>query len=108
MLPSSASDRARSILPPVAPDSEYGWEKLFSERLYLSYYRNYGIQVRVARFRNIFGPEGAWCDGREKSPAALCRKVAQTKEGGEIEIWVTATRLARSYMSMSVSKVCGD
>ena len=72
---------------PAAPDSEYGWEKLFSERLYLAYMRNYGIQVRVARFHNIFGPEGTWCGGREKAPAALCRKVAQTPDGGEIEIW---------------------
>ena len=72
---------------PAAPDSEYGWEKLFSERLYLSYMRNYGIQVRVARFHNIFGPEGTWDGGREKAPAAMCRKVAQAPDGGEIEIW---------------------
>lgn len=72
---------------PAAPDSEYGWEKLFSERLYLSYARNYGITVRIARFHNIFGPEGAWNDGREKAPAALCRKIAAAAEGGEIEIW---------------------
>ena len=72
---------------PAAPDSEYGWEKLFSERLYFSYMRNYGVQVRVARFHNIFGPEGTWRGGREKSPAALCRKVAETPDGGEIEIW---------------------
>ncbi len=72
---------------PAAPDSEYGWEKLFSERLYLAYMRNYGVQVRVARFHNIFGPEGTWCGGREKAPAALCRKVAETPNGGEIEIW---------------------
>jgi nucleoside-diphosphate-sugar epimerase len=72
---------------PAAPDSEYGWEKLFSERLYFSYLRNYGVEVRVARFHNIFGPEGAWRGGREKSPAALCRKIAETPSGGEIEIW---------------------
>jgi nucleoside-diphosphate-sugar epimerase len=72
---------------PAAPDSEYGWEKLFSERLYLAYMRNYGIQVRIARFHNIFGPEGTWCGGREKAPAALCRKVAEGADGGEIEIW---------------------
>jgi nucleoside-diphosphate-sugar epimerase len=72
---------------PAAPDSEYGWEKLFSERLYFSYMRNYGVEVRVARFHNIFGPEGAWCDGREKAPAAVCRKVAQAQAGGTIEIW---------------------
>jgi GDP-D-mannose 3', 5'-epimerase len=72
---------------PAAPDSEYGWEKLFSERLYLAYMRNHGIQVRVARFHNIFGPEGTWQGGREKAPAALCRKVAEAPDGGEIEIW---------------------
>ena len=72
---------------PAAPDSEYGWEKLFSERLYLAYMRNYGVQVRVARFHNIFGPEGTWCGGREKAPAALCRKVAEAGDGGAIEIW---------------------
>jgi nucleoside-diphosphate-sugar epimerase len=72
---------------PAAPDSEYGWEKLFSERLYFSYHRNFGVQVRVARFHNIFGPQGTWCGGREKSPAALCRKIAETSDGGEIEIW---------------------
>ena len=72
---------------PAAPDSEYGWEKLFSERLYLAYMRNYGIQARVARFHNIFGPEGTWQGGREKSPAALCRKVAEAHDGGEIEVW---------------------
>jgi nucleoside-diphosphate-sugar epimerase len=72
---------------PAAPDSEYGWEKLFSERLYFAYHRNFGMQVRVARFHNIFGPLGTWCGGREKSPAALCRKVAEASEGGEIELW---------------------
>lgn len=72
---------------PAAPDSEYGWEKLFSERLYFAYHRCHGIQVRVARFHNIFGPEGTWQGGREKAPAALCRKVAETPDGGEIEIW---------------------
>lgn len=72
---------------PSAPDSNYGWEKLFSERLYLAYMRNCGVQVRIARFHNIFGPEGTWDGGREKAPAAFCRKVAQTPNGGEIEIW---------------------
>jgi GDP-D-mannose 3',5'-epimerase len=72
---------------PAAPDSEYGWEKLFSERVYLAYMRNYGVQVRVARFHNIFGPEGTWAGGREKAPAAICRKVAEAPDGGEIEIW---------------------
>lgn len=72
---------------PAAPDSEYGWEKLFSERLYMSYAKNFGIKVRIARFHNVFGPLGAWNDGKEKAPAALCRKVAEASDGGDIEIW---------------------
>jgi GDP-D-mannose 3',5'-epimerase len=72
---------------PAEPDSEYGWEKLFSERLYLSFARNHGLSVRIARFHNIYGPEGAWNNGKEKAPAAICRKVAEATEGGEIEIW---------------------
>ena len=73
---------------PAEPDSEYGWEKLFSERLFFSYYRNYGIPVRVARYHNIFGPEGTWTGGKEKAPAAICRKVAELpEEGGTVEVW---------------------
>jgi len=73
---------------PANPDSEYGWEKLFSERLYLTYNRNYDIPVRVARYHNIFGPEGTWEGGREKAPAAICRKVALLPiTGGSIEVW---------------------
>ena len=73
---------------PANPDSEYGWEKLFSERLYLSYHRNYNVPVRIARYHNIFGPEGTWTGGREKAPAAICRKVAELpQEGGTIEVW---------------------
>lgn len=72
---------------PAQPDSEYGWEKLFSERLYLAFWRNKGVKVRIARFHNIFGPEGSWNDGREKAPAAFCRKVAMAEDGGEIEMW---------------------
>jgi nucleoside-diphosphate-sugar epimerase len=72
---------------PANPDSEYGWEKLFSERLYLAFQRNYGLDVRVARFHNIFGPQGTWKGGKEKAPAALCRKVAEALDGGEIEVW---------------------
>jgi nucleoside-diphosphate-sugar epimerase len=72
---------------PAAPDSEYGWEKLFSERLYLAYYRNNGLCVRIARFHNIFGPEGTWQGGREKAPAAFCRKIAEADDAGEIEMW---------------------
>lgn len=78
---------AESSAYPAAPDSEYGWEKLFSERLYFAYARNYDISVRVARFHNIFGEEGTWQGGREKAPAAICRKVAEATDGGEIEIW---------------------
>jgi len=81
--PKTAEDSAY----PAQPDSEYGWEKLFSERLYLAFHRNYGIDVKIARFHNIFGPEGSWNDGREKAPAALCRKVAMAEDGGEIELW---------------------
>jgi len=72
---------------PAAPDSEYGWEKLFSERLYLSYNRNYSLEVRIARFHNIFGPLGTWIGGKEKAPAAICRKVCETSSEGQIEIW---------------------
>lgn len=72
---------------PAAPDSEYGWEKLFSERLFLTYQKNHGIDVRVARFHNIFGPQGTWEGGREKAPAAVCRKVAMAENGESIEIW---------------------
>ena len=72
---------------PAAPDSEYGWEKLFSERLYFAYQRNTKIKVKVARFHNIFGPQGTWTGGKEKAPAALCRKVAETEDGSFIEVW---------------------
>jgi GDP-D-mannose 3',5'-epimerase len=82
---------------PAAPDSEYGWEKLFSERLYLTYQRNHGIAVRIARYHNVFGPEGAWQGGREKAPAALCRKVALARPGDEIEIWGDGSQ-TRSFL----------
>ncbi len=72
---------------PASPDSEYGWEKLFSERVYLAFHRNFGLQCRIARYHNIFGPEGTWVGGKEKSPAAICRKVAEASDLGEIEIW---------------------
>ena len=81
--PNCAEDSAY----PAAPDSEYGWEKLFSERLYLTYGRNYGMETRVARYHNIFGPEGTWDGGKEKAPAAVCRKVASAKDGDTIDIW---------------------
>ncbi len=82
---------------PAAPDSEYGWEKLFSERIYLSYHRNYDLQVRIARFHNIFGPEGSWNNGKEKAPAAICRKVAEAPDGGTIDIWGDG-RQTRSFL----------
>jgi len=72
---------------PAAPDSEYGWEKLFSERLYLAYARNHDMTVRIARYHNVFGPEGSWNDGKEKAPAALCRKIALAANNGEIDVW---------------------
>lgn len=72
---------------PANPDSEYGWEKLFSERLFLAYKRNYGIDVKIARFHNIFGPYGTYKGGKEKSPAAMCRKISEVLDGGEIEVW---------------------
>ncbi|MFH1946891.1 MAG: NAD-dependent epimerase/dehydratase family protein [Candidatus Magasanikbacteria bacterium] len=72
---------------PAQPDSEYGWEKLFSERLFLAFAKNYDLNVRIARFHNIFGPEGTWEGGREKAPAAFCRKVAEKSDGSEIEMW---------------------
>ncbi|MBS2000524.1 MAG: NAD-dependent epimerase/dehydratase family protein [Candidatus Obscuribacterales bacterium] len=80
-------DCAESSAYPAQPDSEYGWEKLFSERLFLAYARNFDLSVRVARFHNVFGPQGTWCGGKEKAPAAVCRKVAEAKDGGSIEIW---------------------
>lgn len=82
---------------PANPDSEYGWEKLFSERLYLAFMRNYGLNVRIARFHNIFGPYGTWKGGKEKAPAAMCRKAAETKEGDEIEVWGDGTQ-TRSFL----------
>jgi len=72
---------------PAYPDSEYGWEKLFSERLYSTFKRNYGVDVRIGRFHNVFGPYGTYDGGKEKAPAAVCRKVAQCLDGGTIEIW---------------------
>lgn len=82
---------------PAAPDSEYGWEKLFSERAFEAYHRCYGLDVRVGRFHNIFGPHGTWTGGREKAPAALCRKVAMAKDGDEIEIFGTGEQ-TRSFL----------
>lgn len=80
---------------PANPDSEYGWEKLFSERLYMSFARNYGLRVRIARLHNVFGPLGSWNNGKEKAPAALCRKVAEAKDG--IDVWGPGTQ-TRSFL----------
>jgi len=88
---------AEDTAHPANPDSEYGWEKLFSEHLYFAFRRNYGLDVRVARFHNIFGPEGSWNDGREKAPAAFCRKVAMSKDGDTIEMWGSGEQL-RSFL----------
>lgn len=82
---------------PADPDSEYGWEKLFSERLYLSAHRNYGVNVRIARFHNVYGTHGTWNTGKEKAPAALCRKVAEAKDGTSIEVWGTGQQ-TRSFL----------
>lgn len=82
---------------PAEPDTEYGWEKLFSERLYQTYAKDYGLDVRIVRLHNIFGPLGTWKGGREKAPAALCRKVAEAKDGGEIEVWGQGTQ-TRSFL----------
>jgi len=82
---------------PAAPDSEYGWEKLFSERVFLAFAKNYGLEVRVARYHNIFGPQGTWEGGREKAPAAFCRKAAETADGNAIEVWGDGTR-TRSFL----------
>ncbi len=82
---------------PAAPDSEYGWEKLFSERLFLAYARNHGLAVRIARFHNIFGPQGTWDGGKEKAPAAMLRKAVEAKEGGSIEVWGDGQQ-TRSFM----------
>ena len=82
---------------PAEPDSEYGWEKLFSERMYLTFQKNYGIITKVARFHNIYGPEGTWEGGKEKVPAAMCRKVSEAKDGDKIEVWGTGKQ-TRSFL----------
>src|SRR5574343_1229537 len=82
---------------PAMPDSDYGWEKLFSERLFQAFNRNYNMDVRIARFHNVFGPEGAWTGGKEKAPAAICRKVAEAQDGDGIEVWGDGQQ-TRSYL----------
>ena len=85
---------------PAHPDNEYGWEKLYSERVTMAYERRYGMQVRIARFQNCYGPEGTWTGGREKAPAAMCRKVAEVQDGGAIEVWGDGSAI-RSYTYVS-------
>jgi GDP-D-mannose 3',5'-epimerase len=85
---------------PAHPDNEYGWEKLYSERVAMAFERHYGTQVRIARFQNCYGPEGTWTGGREKAPAAMCRKVAEANDGGTIEVWGDGTAI-RSYTYVS-------
>ena len=82
---------------PANPDSEYGWEKLFSERMFLAFMRNYNLETRIARYHNIFGPNGTWTGGREKAPAALCRKIAACEDGGTIDVWGDGTQ-TRSFL----------
>jgi nucleoside-diphosphate-sugar epimerase len=82
---------------PAQPDSEYGWEKLFSERVYLAFRKNYGLNIRIARFHNIFGPFGTWSGGKEKAPAAMLRKAIECEEGGEIEVWGDGSQ-TRSFL----------
>jgi nucleoside-diphosphate-sugar epimerase len=95
MLPGEPEMTEQDAIP-AHPDNEYGWEKLYSERVAMAYERRYGMQVRIARFQNCYGSEGAWRGGREKAPAAICRKVAEVNDGGTIEIWGDGTAI-RSY-----------
>lgn len=99
MDPDNPNCEEHSVYP-AAPDSEYGWEKIFSERLYQSYDRNTGVKTRIARFHNIFGEEGTWDGGKEKVPAAMCRKVALAKSGDEIEVWGDGEQ-TRSFLHVS-------
>lgn len=85
---------------PANPDNEYGWEKLYAERVAMAYARHYGMKVRIARFQNCYGPEGTWTGGREKAPAAICRKVAEVEDGGTIEVWGDGSAI-RSYTYVS-------
>ena len=92
---------------PADPDNEYGWEKLYSERLAMAYERRYGMQVRIARFQNCYGPEGEWRGGREKAPAAICRKIAEAGDGGTIEVWGDGTALrSYTYVRDMVDGIC--
>ena len=92
---------------PAFPDNEYGWEKLYSERTAMAYGRRYGMQVRIARFQNCYGPEGTWTGGREKAPAAICRKVAEADEGGTVEVWGDGTAVrSYTYIGDMLDSIC--
>jgi len=92
---------------PALPDNEYGWEKLYAERMAIAYGRHYGMAVRIARFQNCYGPEGTWAGGREKAPAALCRKVAEAEDGGEIEVWGDGSAVrSYTYIDDMVDGIC--
>ena len=91
------SDPTKDVAYPAQPDNEYGWEKLFSERVYQAHQRNYGLDIRIARLHGIFGPEGAWEGGKEKAPAAMCREVAKAKNGGVVNVWGSGEQ-TRSYL----------
>ncbi len=99
MAPGAAEVSEQEAIP-ANPDNEYGWEKLYAERVAQAYGRRYGMQVRIARFQNCYGPEGTWTGGREKAPAAICRKVAEAPDGGEIEVWGDGSAI-RSYTYVS-------
>jgi len=92
---------------PAHPDNEYGWEKIYSERVAMAHERRYGMQVRIARFQNCYGPEGTWMGGREKAPAAICRKVAEVEEGGTIEVWGDGSAIrSYTYVGDMVNGIC--
>jgi nucleoside-diphosphate-sugar epimerase len=93
-------ERSEADAIPANPDNEYGWEKLYAERVALAYQRRYGIEVRIARFQNCYGAEGTWRGGREKAPAAICRKVAETDDGGSVEVWGDGTAV-RSFLHVN-------
>jgi GDP-D-mannose 3', 5'-epimerase len=97
---SNSPNCAEDTIYPANPDSEYGWEKIFSERLYLSYCRNKNLDVKIARFHNIFGPQGTWCGGREKAPAAICRKVAMAKNNDTVDVFGDGEQ-TRSFLYVS-------
>jgi GDP-D-mannose 3',5'-epimerase len=106
MLPGEAEMTEEGAYPAM-PDNEYGWEKLYAERMAMAYGRRFGMNIRVARFQNCYGPEGTWTGGREKAPAAICRKVASVAEGGEIEVWGDGSAVrSYTYVDDMVDGIC--